>query len=133
VSILVDTSAFIAFLDRDDPSHAACREAWTRAAAEAEGLVTTDYIVLETVAVSQRRWGFEAVRTIVDEYLPLVEVEEVSADDRNAALAALLAAGRRQLSLTDLASFGVMRRRGIRHYLGVDPHFAEQGFESMTG
>lgn len=59
---------------------------------------------------------------------PLVEVEDVPADDRDAALAALLAAGRRRLSVVDLASFGVMRRLGIRRYLGVDSHFAEQGF-----
>jgi uncharacterized protein len=128
LTVFVDTSALIAFLDDDDPAHRVCREAWRQAALEAEGLTTTDYVVLEAVAVAQRRWGLDAVRTLVDEYLPLIEVGSVSTEDRVAALNALLAAGRRRLSLVDCVSFTVMRRLGIRDYLGLDPHFEEQGF-----
>jgi predicted nucleic acid-binding protein len=133
LTAFVDTSALIAFLDAEDPAHGTCREAWRHAALEGEGLVTTDYVVLEAVAVAQRRWGLDAVRTLVGEYLPLIEVDPVSKEDRDAGLAALLAAGRRQLSLVDCVSFSVMRRLGIREYLGVDPHFEEQGFTQFTG
>jgi predicted nucleic acid-binding protein len=133
LTAFVDTSALIAFLDAEDPAHGTCREAWRHAALEGEGLVTTDYVVLEAVAVAQRRWGLDAVRTLVGEYLPLIEVDSVSPEDRGAALGALLAAGRRQLSLVDCVSFSVMRRLGIREYLGVDPHFEEQGFTQFAG
>ena len=92
-------------------------------------MVTTDYVVLEAVAVAQRRWGLDAVRTIVDVYMPLIDVGAVSTEDRGAAIGALLAAGRRHLSLVDCVSFTVMRRLGIREYLGLDPHFEEQGFK----
>jgi predicted nucleic acid-binding protein len=132
VTVFVDTSAFIAFLDGDDPAHRGCREAWERAARDAEALVTTDYNVVETIAVAQRRWGLDAVRTFADGYLPLVEVEDVTTGDRNAALAALLAAGRRQLSLVDIVGFGVMRRMDIDRYLGTDTHFAEHGFTPVV-
>jgi len=132
VTVFVDTSAFIAFLDGDDPAHRSCREAWEHAARDAEALVTTDYSVVETVAVAQRRWGLDAVRTFADGYLPLVEIEDVRTGDRDAALATLLAAGRRQLSLVDVASFTVMRRMGITRYLGADPHFAEHGFTPVA-
>lgn len=128
MTVFVDTSALIVFLDGDDPGHGVCRDTWRRAVLEGEGLVTTDYVVLETVAVAQRRWGLDAVRTLVDEYLPLIEVGSVSPEDRAAALSALLVAGRRGLSLVDCVSFTVMRRMGIRDYLGLDPHFEEQGF-----
>ncbi len=128
MTVFVDTSALIAFLDEDDPAHSVCREAWRQAVLKAEGLVTTDYIVVEAVAVAQRRWGLDAVRTLVDEYLPLIEVGSVSTEDRAAALGALLASGRRHLGLVDCVSFTVMRRMGIREYLGLDPHFEEQGF-----
>ena len=128
MSAYVDTSALIAFLDAEDPGHGFCRDAWRHAVLEGEGLVTTDYVLLEAVAVAQRRWGLDAVRTLVDEYMPLIEVDSVSAEDRTAALGALLAAGRRHLSLVDCVSFTVMRRLGIREYLGLDPHFEEQGF-----
>ena len=128
MSAFVDTSALIAFLDADDPGHGVCRDAWRHAVLEGEGLVTTDYVLLEAVAVARRRWGLDAVRTLVDEYIPLIEVDSVSAADRTAALGALLAAGRRHLGLVDCVSFTVMRRMGIRQYLGLDPYFEEQGF-----
>jgi predicted nucleic acid-binding protein len=128
VTAFVDTSALIAFLDADDPAHPACRQAWRHAVVEVEGLVTTDYVVLEAVAVAQRRWGLDVARTLVDEYLPLVEVVPVSPEDRTAALNALLSASRRRLSLVDCVSFTVMRRMGVHEYLGLDPHFGEQGF-----
>jgi predicted nucleic acid-binding protein len=129
LSIFVDTSALIAFLDADDPAHGVCREAWRHGVLEGEGMVTTDYVVLEAVAVAQRRWGLDAVRTILDEYMPLIDVGSVSTEERGAAIGALLAAGRRHLSLVDCVSFTVMRRLGIREYLGPDPHFEEQGFK----
>ena len=132
MTAFVDTSALIAFLDDDDPAHPACREAWRHAVVNAEGLVTTDYVVLEAVTVAQRRWGLDAVRTLVDDYLPLVEVEAVSLAERTAAIDTLLNAGRRQLSLVDCVSFSVMRRLGLREYLGLDPHFREQGFTPLA-
>jgi uncharacterized protein len=128
LSVFVDTSALIALLDDDDPGHGICRKAWRQAVLEADGLVTTDYVVLEAIAVAQRRWGLGAVRTLVDELLPLIEVGPVSTQDRTAALNALLAAARGRLSLVDCVSFIVMRRMGVREYLGLDPHFEEQGF-----
>jgi predicted nucleic acid-binding protein len=128
MSVLVDTSALITLLDGEDPEHGACRQAWQQGVVEAEGLITTDYIVLESVAVAQRRWGLDAVRVLVDEFLPLLDVEGVTPEDRTAGVTALLAAGRRRLSLVDCVSFVVMRRRGIRAYMGLDPHFDEQGF-----
>jgi predicted nucleic acid-binding protein len=128
VTAFVDTSALIALLDTDDPVHGDVREAWRGAVLDAEGLVTTDYVVVEAVAVAQRRWGLGAVRVLVDELIPLIEIQPVSVDERIAAVNALLAAGRRRLSLVDCVGFAVMRRMGIRDYLGADPHFEEQGF-----
>lgn len=128
MSIFIDTSALIAILDEDDPAHGASREGWRRAVDGASGLVTTDYVLLEAVAVAQRRWGLDAVRTLNEEFLPLIYVEQVSSEDRAAALIALLAAGRRRLSLVDCVSFAFMRRTGVRDYLGLDPHFDDQGF-----
>jgi predicted nucleic acid-binding protein len=128
VSVFVDTSALIAFLDEDEPLRGGCRQAWARGAEEGEGFVTTDYVFLEAVSVAQRRWGLDAVRTLVDEFFPLIHVERITHDDRIAAVSALLAGGRRRLSLVDCSSFVVMRRMRIVDFLGLDPHFAEQGF-----
>lgn len=132
MTAFVDTSALIALLDTDDPAHGEVSEAWREAVLDAEGLVATDYVVVEAVAVTQRRWGLDGVRVLLDELIPLVEIQSVSVDDRIAGVNALLAAGRRRLSLVDCVSFVMMRRMGIRDYLGTDPHFDEQGFRRYS-
>jgi uncharacterized protein len=52
--------------------------------------------------------------------------------DDPAGVGALLTAGRRRLSLVDCVSFAVMRARQIDEYLGLDPHFDEQGFRRFA-
>ncbi len=44
------------------------------------------------------------------------------------AVAALLAARRKKLSLLDCVGFVVMRRKGAREAFAFDRHFAEEGF-----
>jgi predicted nucleic acid-binding protein len=80
------------------------------------------------VAVAQRRWGLEAVRTLAEEFIPLVEIEPVRGDALRSAVDSLLTAGRRRLSLVDCISFARMRALHILDYLGADHHFDEQGF-----
>ena len=128
MSVFVDTSAFVALLDRDDPGHARLRDAWSQGLEHGEGFLTSNYVVLEACAVAQRRFGMEAVRGLMDEILPLVHIEWIDEKDHAVGAAALIAAGRRQLSLVDCVSFALMRRLRIRQCLATDVHFAEQGF-----
>lgn len=132
MAAFVDTSGLIALLDTDDPAHGELREAWRRAIVDAEGLVTTEFVVVEAVAVAQRRWGLDAVRTLADEFIPLVEIHPVEPDDLLSAVSSLLTAGRRRLSLVDCISFAHMRALHIRDYIGADHHFDEQGFHRFA-
>ena len=49
--IYVDTSAFYALLDRADKYHAPARDVWPTLLKNDIALVTTNYVVSETVAV----------------------------------------------------------------------------------
>jgi predicted nucleic acid-binding protein len=126
--LFVDTSAFIAVLDADDPHHAEAGPYWVEAVRERREIVTTNYVIVEAAAVLQRRLGMQAVRLFVTDLLPLVSTQRIEEDVDQAAWAALLAANRRSLSLVDCASFEVMRRLGIRTAFAFDGHFNEQGF-----
>ena len=53
----------------------------------------------------------------------------MSSEDHRAAAAALLAAGRRGISLVDCSSFEVMRRLGLERAFAFGRHFAEAGFQ----
>ena len=132
MTVFVDTSALFALLDAEDAGHDLAFPAWSSDIDACAGFVTTNCVIVEAVAVAQRRRGIDAVCTLVDEYLPLIEVGSVSTEDRTAALSAPPAAGRRRLSLVDCVSFTVMRRLGVREYLGLAPPFEEQGFTRYT-
>ena len=132
MTIFVDTSAFLALLDVADVGYSSAFPAWRRGIDDDAGFVTTNYVVLETVALAQRRIGVESVRALCDELLPMVEILWVADDIHDEGLDLLLLANRRRLSLVDCVSFAVMRRHGIREYLGLDPHFAEHGFTPVA-
>ncbi len=128
MNTFVDTSALLALLDRDEARHTDAVGTWQRLADSEATLVTTNYVVVETTALTQSRLGLNAVRVLTRDVLPLVDVVFVDRGLHNAATASLLAANRRQLSLVDCASFEVMRNRQLTHAFAFDDHFIEQGF-----
>lgn len=133
MSVFVDTSAILALLDATEESHGSVADAWDRAVEAGRPLVTSNYVVVESFALAQRRLGMDAVRAVADAFLPLLEVLFVTSDVHSAAMAALLAADRRRLSFVDCTSFELMRRRGIRDALALDADFAKQGFGLLPG
>jgi len=132
LTTFLDTSAVLAFLDADDPRQPQADALWKKLFASTEELVSTNYVLVETFALVQRRLGMEAVRSIQREIVPILEIEWLDGEMHRLALNEFLAASRRHLSLVDCASFEVMRRRGIRRVFAFDGHFSEYGFEPIT-
>lgn len=129
----MDTFAFLAVLNEEDANHPAADEAWKELLAGDEPVVSTNYVLLETIALAQSRLGVKAVRTLARDVFPILTIRWVDEVKHHAGLAALLAAGRRRVSLVDCVSFEVVRELGIRRCFAFDPHFLEQGFESIPG
>jgi predicted nucleic acid-binding protein len=130
VSVFVDTSALYALLDRDDRFHASAAAVFTDLLTRQEPLHTSNYVVVESIALVQRPHGTPAVSGRVEILQPTHEMQWVTEEDHRMGIAAVLAANRRELSLVDCVSFRMMRRLRIRRSFAFDPHFAEQGFES---
>jgi len=129
MTTFVDTSAFLALLNRDDQNHIDARPLWHALVEDRTILACTSYVLLETITLVQHRLGMDAVRVFSNDIVPVLTAEWVSQELHEAGMAALLTAGRRNLSLTDCISFEVMRRRGIHRAFAFDRHFDEQGFE----
>ena len=129
--ILVDTSAFHAVLDLDDRHHGAAIAMLEQLRSASVSLLTHEYVVVESTALIQRRLGLGALRRFVDDLLPLVEIAWVDETLHVEAREALLAAGRRNVSLVDWTSFLVMRRHGVRAAFTFDPDFGAEGFEVL--
>ena len=128
MSIFIDTAAFLAVLNVDDRFHAPARLAWDELLFSDTILFTSNYILLETTALLQHRFGMEAVRLFQNDILPVVEAVWVVEAIHAQALSALLVANRHHLSLVDCSSFEVMHRLGLESAFTFDPHFREQGF-----
>ncbi|MDP2958354.1 MAG: hypothetical protein Q8N53_18140 [Longimicrobiales bacterium] len=96
-------------------------------------LVTTNYVVLETVALLQRRIGLPAVQDLDQRILPLCTLRWVTESIHRRAMDHLIRADRRSVSLVDHISFEVMRAEGITDALALDSDFADAGFRLLPG
>ena len=132
MNVFVDTSAFLAVLDRNDERHAEAKRTWEEMLNGGHALVSHNYALVETSAVLARRIGMEAVRVFERDIAPVLRLIWVTRDIHEAAVGAQLAAGRRGLSLVDCASFEVMRRAGIETAFAFDPHFGEFGYRTVN-
>ena len=127
-TVFVDTSAFLAALDKGDKFHPEAAKKWSALATGKTELWTTDYVRLESWSLIQRRLGAEAVMAFQDDWLPLCKIHEVGRDGFERAAAQWRIAQRRNLSLVDLTSFDAMRQLAIRTALAFDQHFQEMGY-----
>jgi len=125
--LFVDTSAWLAYVDRADPHHGAM----ARALREFEGrLVTTNFVFDETVTFCQRRLG-HATALLVGELLrdpDVVDLVRVEATDEDEAWRLLQDRDDKSYSFTDCTSFAIMGRLGLSHAATLDADFAREGF-----
>ena len=133
--VFLDTSALFAVLDADDESHEEAARTWNRLLDDwARGrmrLVTHNGIVLESSALVARRLGMRALRDLHDDLLPLADIVWIREPLLERAAAAMFAAGRRGVSLTDWVSFELMRHRRLRFAFTFDTDFEKQGFRRI--
>lgn len=131
MNIFIDTSAFFALLDRDDDNQEAAKNVWARILSAGNTLVTSNYVLVETLALLQNRLGMTAVRAFQEDLFPILNVEFVNLETHRSGTSALLAAAKRDLSLVDCVSFELMRTLGIKTAFAFDAHFKEAGFLAM--
>jgi len=131
-AVFVDTSAIYALLVAEDAEHEPARSILVSLGATDVALVSSSFVLHETVALLQARIGMAAVRLFQEKVFPVLDMEWITSDIYERGLAALLAASNRHVSLTDWTSFVIMRSRGIQTAFAFDEHFEEQGFELLS-
>jgi predicted nucleic acid-binding protein len=131
LSTFVDTSAIMAVFDADDPQHQAARREWDNLMDTGEPVLTSSYVVVETISLLHHRFGIPAVNRFLTDMLPAVMIEWVDEAVHSVGVSALLASGKRGPSLVDCVSFEVMRRLDVRTAFSYDKHFADAGFSTL--
>jgi hypothetical protein len=127
--VFIDTSAFLAALDKGDKFHSEAAKKWSSLSGTSAELWTTDYVQIESWSLIQRRLGPQAIMAFQDDWLPLCKIHDVGRDGFERAAAQWRIARRSDLSLVDLTSFDAMRQLAIRTVLAFDGHFQEMGYE----
>ena len=126
--VFADTSALFSLLVRDDLMHIRAKENFAYFASQRVQLLTSSYVLVETVALLQQRIGLEPVRDFNLKILPLLETIWVDAQWQSRAMQRLLTQNKKGLSLVDCVSFEIMEMREVIEAFTFDRHFEENGF-----
>jgi predicted nucleic acid-binding protein len=126
--IFADTSGLFALMVKNDLMHVRAKQNFAYFAQQRTQLLTSSFVLVETVALLQRRIGLEAVHDFQSKIMPLLEMNWVSADRYTRAIQRLFALNNRNISLVDCLSFEIMESREITHAFTFDKHFVENGF-----
>jgi predicted nucleic acid-binding protein len=94
-------------------------------------LVTTSDVVVETVALLQRRIGLAPARDLAEHVLPLLSVEWVSETLHRKGLDRLFREDRHESSLVDCVSVEFTRSQRLREALALGEDFAAAGYRLL--
>ena len=130
--IFVDTSAFYALLDRSDRHHGQASALWPKLLDDHITMITSNYVVSETVGVLQNRIGFQAAKLWYRDILGVLDVWWVDPEAHERAYELWLNLGNKRLSFIDSISFVTMHYHNIEKAFCFKPRFADHGFELLT-
>jgi uncharacterized protein len=131
--VYVDTSAFYALLDRSDQYHERARNLWSSLLDDHIALVTSNYVVSETISLLQFRLGFNAARIWHKDVLWAAEIDWVDQRAHRKAYELWLNLGRHRFSLVDCVSYITMHTLCIEKAFCFKINYSEQGFTLLPG
>lgn len=132
-SIFVDTAGWVACADRSDAAHDACRTARDRVMRASQMLVTTDFVVDETLTLLRMRLGLSVAETWWHQIdgSSRVRWERISQERFDRGRELFFRHRDKGYSFTDCTSFAVMRELKLTTALTTDKHFKQMGFEAV--
>jgi predicted nucleic acid-binding protein len=132
-AVFVDTDGWMACADQADPAHTASAAARDTALEAGRVLMTTDFVVDETLTLIRFRLGLGAAtrwwRQI--EGSTRVRWERVDHDRFERARNLFFQYRDKDLSFTDCSSIAVMMELKLKTVLTTDRHFQQVGFEVL--
>ena len=131
--VFVDTSALYALIDKRDSHHRKASGAVTQLLNSGRRLVTTDYVVAETVNLANARAGSALGTRVLDliEQSAGIRIEWISSARFESTKRFFRKHTDHRYSFTDCASFVVMRELDVADALTTDRHYVEAGFTSL--
>ena len=129
---LVDTSAYYALAAVDDAEHSSATHALKQLVSQRAELLTTSYVVSETVALVQARLGLAPLALFRDMLCATTSIIWIDEALHEAAWDELERLGRRDVSLVDCSLAVAGREAGIEYVFAFDPHMELLGLTPVT-
>ena len=130
-ALFVDTAGWVACADSADPAHVRCCAARDAALEAGQTLVTTDFIVDETLTLIRFRLGLGAAETWWQQVdpSPRLRWERIDSDRFEKARHLFFQYRDKDFSFTDCTSFVIMREIRLTQAITTDRHFRQMGFQ----
>lgn len=128
-TLFVDTSAFIALIDKDDQYHRTAKEFYQKLKPPFK-LTTTNFVVCETINFLRARLPLKYAVEFREDilYSNIVSTIHVTPKIEDSAFSIMKAQKDKTYSFTDCTSFAVMKDLGILTSFTFDEHFKQIGF-----
>ncbi len=128
--LFADTSAWVAYFDRDDMFHHAARLALTSLRDQRVTFLTSDYVLDETITMLSSYTGHRVAVAFGDwvQSERRVQIVRVNEELWQAAWQLFKRYHDKKFSFTDCTSFVLMQRQGLVDVFGFDHHFEQIGF-----
>ena len=129
IDVYIDTSAFLAVLNRNDDFHFKAKSAWTKLLDSNAKLVINSFVLMESCVLIQNRLGINALKTFIRHIQPILFIDWIEENSFHTSIYFLSEMNERSLSLVDCSSFYTMTRLHISTVFTFDSYFLRQGFE----
>jgi len=133
--LFVDTAGWMACADAADPAHHASCAARDAALESGQALVTTDFVVDETLTLLRFRLGLAAANAWWEQIdrSPRLRWEHIDNARFEKARQLFFQHRDKNFSFTDCTSFAVMRELRLTEALTTDRHVRQMGFQILPG
>lgn len=131
--LFVDTAGWMSMADSNDPLHKICREIRDNWLKQGAILVTSDYVIDETLTLIRMRLGIGAAEKWWNQLAdsPRLKLEWVHSERAEKAREWFFKWKDKSFSFTDCTSFVVMKDLQLDNVLTSDKHFVQAGFEIL--
>jgi hypothetical protein len=131
--LFVDTAGWMACADGADPAHRPACAARDAALEQASMLVTTDYVIDETLTLLRKRLGLSAAEAWWDQVDGSARLrwEWIGPTRAEKARRVFFRYRDKEYSFTDCTSLVVMQELKLRLALTTDEHFRQMGYQVL--
>ena len=126
--IFLDTSFIFALASEEDINHRKAADLFKLAVDNGEDLVLHNYIVVECLALFDRRLGRVAAQELLSS-VKKFRIHWITLEEHTLAAEVFAATSSKRYSFIDIISFLFMRSYGISEYLSFDSDFDKEGFK----